>query len=38
VPVKRLLRGEPAERVIARESLRNPERLDALLEAVAQCP
>jgi len=38
VPVKRLLRGEPAEQVIAPESLRNPESLDSLLEVAAQCP
>jgi len=38
VPVKRLLRGEPAELVIARESLRNPDSLDSLLQVVAPCP
>jgi acetoacetyl-CoA synthetase len=38
VPVKRLLQGAPPEQVVARESLRNPESLDSLLEVVAQCP
>jgi acetoacetyl-CoA synthetase len=32
VPVKRIMRGEPAERLTSRDSLANPEALDAFVE------
>jgi acetoacetyl-CoA synthetase len=31
VPVKRIMRGEPAERLTSRDSLANPEALDAFV-------
>ena len=35
VPVKRILRGEPPDRLAARDSLANPEALDAFVELAA---
>jgi acetoacetyl-CoA synthetase len=36
VPLKRLLTGEPADRVVSRDSLANPEALDAFAELVEE--